>query len=82
VAPLHHGIVDLLDERSTRWTRPQAEATALYLHPDDPTLTDIAPLLGISAQAVNYRLAGAGAPAIRRALQAWEQSFAPAGVAA
>jgi hypothetical protein len=82
VAPLHHGVVDLLDERSTRWTKPQAEATALYLHPDDPTLTDIAPLLGISAQAVNYRLAGAGAPAIRRALQAWEQSFAPAGVAA
>jgi hypothetical protein len=82
VVPLHHGVVDLLDERSTRWTKPQAEATALYLHPDDPTLTDIAPLLGISAQAVNYRLAGAGAPAIRRALQAWEQSFAPAGVAA
>ena len=50
-------------------------AAALYLGPDNPTLADIAPRLGISAQAVNYRLAGAGAPAIRRALAQWEESW-------
>ena len=61
---------------ASHWTRQQAEATALYLHPDNPTLEQIAPQLGISAQAVNYRLSGAGAPAIRRALRAWEDAFA------
>jgi hypothetical protein len=75
VTTFHRIIVDLLDERTTRWTRQQAEATALALHPDDPTLADIAPRLRISAQAVNYRLSGAGAPAIRRALRAWEEVF-------
>ncbi|MFO1209431.1 MAG: hypothetical protein U1E40_09445 [Amaricoccus sp.] len=75
VAALHHAVVDLLDERAARWTPQQAEAAALYLGPDNPTLADIAPRLGISAQAVNYRLAGAGAPAIRRALAQWEESW-------
>ena len=75
LAPLHHAVVDLLDERAARWTPQQAEAAALYLGPDGPTLADIAPRLGISAQAVNYRLAGAGAAAIRRALAQWEKSW-------
>ena len=42
---------------------------------EEPTLAEIAPPLGISAQAVNYRLSGAGAPAIRRSLRAWEETF-------
>ena len=48
---------------------------ALPLRQDEPTLAEIAAQLGISAQAVNYRLSGAGAPAIRRSLRAWEDSF-------
>jgi hypothetical protein len=59
-------------ERTTRWTVQQAEAMALYLHPDNPTLQDIAPTLGISPQAVNYRLGGAGASQLRMNLQLWE----------
>lgn len=81
VTPLHRIVVDLLDERSARWSREQAEAMALHLAPDNPTLTDIAPRLGISPQAVNYRLAGAGGTAIRHALRDWEADFA-AGTAA
>ena len=76
ITSFHRIILELLDELASRWTRQQAEATALYLHPDNPTLEQIAPQLGISAQAVNYRLSGAGAPAIRRALRAWEDAFA------
>jgi hypothetical protein len=75
VTPLHKIIVDLLDERTTRWTKEQAEAMALYLAPDNPTLTDIAPRLGISPQAVNYRLSGGGATAIRHAVRDWEATF-------
>ncbi len=80
VTALHRIIVDLLDERSSRWTQPQAEAMhlALALHPEEPTLAEIAARLDISAQAVNYRLTGAGAPAIRRSLRAWEEAQADA----
>jgi hypothetical protein len=75
VTPLHRVIVDLVDERSGRWTANQAEATALHLGPDQPTLADLATRLGISAQAVNYRLAGAGAPTLRRVLAVWEREW-------
>jgi hypothetical protein len=75
VTPLPRAVVELLDERSARWTAQQAEAVALYLDPGHPTLAAIAPGLGISAQAVNYRLTGAGAPALRRALALWEDAW-------
>jgi hypothetical protein len=85
VTPWQHIIVDLLDERSARWTRPQAEAMhlALALRPpeqrsDEPTLAEMAATLDITAQAVNYRLTGAGAPAIRRTLRSWEEAFGDA----
>ncbi len=72
VTGLHRAVVDLLDERSARWTRQQAEAMRLALDPGSPTGAEIAGRFRITAQAVNYRLTGAGAPAIRRALEAWE----------
>ncbi len=80
VTPWQRIIVDLLDERSARWTRPQAEAMhlALALRPDEPTLAEMAATLDITAQAVNYRLTGAGAPAIRRTLRSWEEEFGDA----
>lgn len=81
VGPLHRAVVDLLDERSARWTRPQAEAMALALGPAAPPARDLAARLGISPQALSYRLTGAGLPAIRSALAAWEADFgrAPEG---
>jgi hypothetical protein len=80
VTPWQRIIVDLLDERSARWTKPQAEAMHLALapRPDEPTLAEMASTLDITAQAVNYRLTGAGAPAIRRSLRSWEESFGDA----
>ena len=72
VTPLRRAIVDLLDERMSRWTPEQAEATALSLDPNEPTQADMASRLGITSQAMSYRLSGAGAAAIRRALQGWE----------
>ncbi len=73
---LHGVIVDLLDERTGRWTPEQAEAAAFALHPDEPTQAEIAGRLGISSQAVSYRLSGAGVATIRRALHTWEAETA------
>lgn len=66
----------MMFERTSRWTPLQAEAMALYLHPDNPTLHDIAPILGITPQAVNYRLGGGGAANLRMNLQLWEEEKA------
>lgn len=60
-------------ERAGRWTPPQAEAAALYLQPGNPTLADLAAPLGVTPQAVNYRLGGAGAATLRTNLQLWEE---------
>lgn len=75
VTACHRIIVSLIDERIGRWTREQAEATALYLHPDAPTLADIAARIGVTPQAVGYRLNGAGATVLRRALKDWETEY-------
>lgn len=72
---LHGIIVELLEEHARKWTREQAAAAVLWLHPDNPTLNDIAPRLGITPQAVNYRLSGGSVQAIRRALARWEEAF-------
>ncbi|MFC2969138.1 hypothetical protein [Acidimangrovimonas pyrenivorans] len=69
---LHRGLLALIDERMSRWTPEQAEAAALYLHPDNPTLSEIGAELDISPQAVSYRLTGAGAPRLRQVLRDWE----------
>lgn len=79
VTALHRVIVELLEEHARRWTREQAEAAALWLHPGSPTLADVAPRLGITPQAVNYRLSGGSVQAIRRALAGWEAALAGGG---
>ena len=75
-APFLQAIADLADEIARRWSVEQAEAMALALPPDDPTLKTMALQLGISTQAVNYRLQGAGLRPIRAALRGWEAGFA------
>ena len=72
MSPKDQIIASLLAELAVYWTAAQAEAAALYLHPDNPTLKEIAAQLGISEQAVSYRLKGAGTYKIRRALGEWE----------
>lgn len=75
--PLLQAILTLADELARRWSREQAEAMAMALAPAQPTLAAMATRLAISAQAVNYRLNGAGLRAIRQALQGWEAALAP-----
>lgn len=76
---LRSAIVALIDERTSRWSREQAEAMTLYLPPDGPqTLAAIGMTLGISTTAAQYRLAGAGYQAISKAVMQWEISFTTA----
>ena len=75
ISLLQCAVVALCDEIQSRWTAPQAEAMALALHPRNPTQIELANTLGISPQAVNYRLRGAGLAAIRSALDHWEDAF-------
>ena len=65
----------LISERTSKWSQQQAEAMAQILSPHPPTLAIIAERLGISSQAVSYRLSGAGASAIRRAIDLWEDDL-------
>lgn len=67
-------IADLLGERMGRWTAAQAQAAALQLSSPDRTRTlhEIGRTLGISPQAVNDRVRGAGCSTIASVLRRWE----------
>jgi hypothetical protein len=67
-------IADLLGERMGRWTAAQAEAAALQLGSPGRivTLHEIGKTLGISPQAVNDRVRGAGCATIASVLRRWE----------
>lgn len=67
-------IADLLGERMGRWTAAQAEAAAMQLSSPtrSPTLHEIGRTLGISPQAVNDRVRGAGCHSIASVLRQWE----------
>jgi len=73
-AILPQAILDLADQIARNWTTEQAEAMAMALAPDSPTLATLSARLAISKQAVSYRLTGAGLRAIRAALAKWESS--------
>jgi len=76
ITAAERAVAMLIDERSLRWTPDQAEAAAHFLHPAAPPATGIAQRLGITPQAVGYRLRGAGAKALREALEALEADWA------
>ncbi len=73
--PFQQALASLADALMRGWTREQAEAMALALHPANPTLAEMAATLGISRQAVNYRLAGANLRALRSAAEDWARAF-------
>ena len=81
ISPEDQMIADLLGERIGRWTGPQAEAAALQLAAVDRvrTLSDIGTQLGISPQAVNDRVRGAGCATIASVLRRWETQKARDG---
>ena len=63
-------IIDLAEFIASSWTSAQAEAVALSLQGHTPTHDDIASDLGITRQAVQSRLAGAGISYFDNALRA------------
>lgn len=65
-------LLDLASWQANRWTREQATAMALALDPIGPTQDQIAKSLGITRQAVQVRLKGAGLSALQSALFAFE----------
>lgn len=77
ITPRDAVLIALLDDRISDWTPEQAEAVAHVLAPDAPTQAVIAATLGISPQALSYRLTGARWPTIRRVLTEWERPKPP-----
>lgn len=73
---LPQAIMELADQIARGWSTEQAEAMSLALPPGNPTLDTLSKHLGISKQAVGYRLTGAGLRPIRAALAAWEKGMA------
>lgn len=65
----HRAIFDLVDFQISRWTPAQAQAVILSLTTGFDRQSDIADHLQISRQAVQLRLAGAGAAYLDQALQ-------------
>ncbi|MGZ9811732.1 hypothetical protein ACXN5S_14815 [Pseudoroseicyclus sp. H15] len=77
ITPLHQALLAACGEIAGRWTRTQAEAVIHALDalgtPDDPPRhEDLAAELGLTRQAMQSRLSGAGWGTILKALAAWE----------
>lgn len=75
IAPWHVALVALAEWHSARWSREQAEAMAIALCSETATQSQIANGLGITRQAWQARLSGAGYGAWRPALRAFESGF-------
>jgi hypothetical protein len=74
IGGLDRAIVTLLDERTSRWTREQAEAVGHMLAPRQTTAREVAKTLGVTPQAMSDRLSGAGYPAIKAAVAWWREA--------
>lgn len=72
---LHQIAAEFLELRIKLWTPQQAEAAAIFLGATQVTGREVATRLGISQQAVSYRLAGADARRISELLYEWETEF-------
>ena len=79
VGPAEVAILALCEGQVRRWTAAQAEAAALALLDPDATQDDIARHLGVTRQAVQNRLAGAGVAALTLATVAFRHRFGAAG---
>lgn len=66
-------IFDLVEHLTAGWTSPQAEAISIALRDGQLTQADISARLGVTRQAIQIRLAGAGNSAIENALLAFER---------
>lgn len=76
VTPLHDAVFALAEHQIMGWTQPQAEAVALMLDGSVATQAAAAARLGITRQAVQIRLAGAGYNAIADAIAGFTADIA------
>lgn len=74
VTPFHEAIIALADWHSARWSPQQAEAVRMMLETDGKTHADLAADLGITRQALQARLSGAGFAAWEPALLAFQSA--------
>lgn len=65
-------LLSYLEWQASRWTREQAEALAIAFRADPPSPASVAGVLGISRQAAQARLKGAGYRPVAEAAQAFE----------
>ena len=70
--PWQGAVLTLAYWQASNWTREQAEAMVLALDPANPIQDKIAQSLGITRQAVQSRLKGAGLAVLQPALSAFE----------
>ena len=70
IGPAQVAIIDLAEYAATGWTPTQAEAMALHLEGRLQRHEDIAARLGVTRQAIQSRLSGAGLPYFDNALYA------------
>ncbi len=77
IGGLHRSLVTLLAATARTWSREQAEAMAHALDPASPTLAEISGRIGITPQAVSYRLKAAGYKEVDETLNAWENEAHP-----
>ncbi|NDV00412.1 hypothetical protein [Pseudoroseicyclus tamaricis] len=80
ITPLHQALLAACGEIATRWTATQAEALLVALDAlgdaaSPPRHEDLAQQLGVTRQAVQSRLSGAGWGTLLKALGAWEASL-------
>lgn len=72
-APFFDAVFDLADFQTEKWSQAQAEAVAIALCADaNGTVEDMASTLGISRQAMQARLKGAGFHALQQAMWAFQ----------
>ena len=70
-------VIELAAWQARLWSREQAEAATFALEPNPPTQEQIAQNLGITRQAVQSRVKGAGLAALGSALFAFETQEQP-----
>lgn len=78
VTQLHEAVVALAAERTTKWSREQAEAIALNMASDAMTQIEAAQILGITPQATSARLSAGGYHALMSAIAFWEADYGAA----
>lgn len=75
--PCQDAIIALADWHSARWSPQQAEAVRMTLESESKTQADLAATLGITRQALQARLSGAGFGAWQPALAAFGSAWRP-----